>query len=175
MLINGATGFYDAYVSQQDEESQRRADNIRELLDSVKAYEEETEERNKALPEEEKQSPTLANYLQSTMLLSNADTESKDAESKVSLMTVHCAKGLEYDTVFVAGMEAQLFPLEIEGTQFEEEEERRLFYVAMTRAKTKLYLTRADARLKFGQRHMTRPSKFLDELKYPGRKKPKQD
>lgn len=175
MLISGASGFYDAYASQQDEESQRRADNIRELLDSVKAYEEETEERNKALQEADRQAPTLAGYLQSTMLLSNADTESKDAESKVSLMTVHCAKGLEYETVFVAGMESQLFPLEIEGTQFEEEEERRLFYVAMTRAKTKLYLTRAEARMKFGQRKIASPSKFLDELKYPGRKKPKQE
>ena len=97
------------------------------------------------------------------MLLSNADT-GEDASDKVSLMTVHCAKGLEFDTVFVAGMEKRLFPLEIDGDAFEEEEERRLFYVAMTRAKRELILTKAENRLRYGKRQKTSPSPFLKEL-----------
>jgi len=168
--ISDATGFYESYSQETDEDSKKRADNIRELVDSVKSYEEDLASRNEGLPEDQQEGSTLVGYLQNVMLLSNADTEG-DEEGKVSLMTVHCAKGLEYDTVFVAGMEKNLFPLEIDGDDFEEEEERRLFYVAMTRAKRKLVLTRAEYRLKFGQRKYSKPSAFLQELKYAGRKR----
>ena len=162
--ISDATGFYDAYERDADEESKKRADNLRELVDSVRSYEEDCEARNRDLPAEQQEKPTLAGYLQNTMLLSNADNE-EAGEDKVSLMTVHCAKGLEYDTVFVTGMEKGLFPLQFEGDDFEEEEERRLFYVAMTRAKRELLLTRAVSRLKFGKRKEAKPSKFLKEFR----------
>ena len=162
-LISDWAGFYQAYTEEGDEESRKRADNIRELIDSVRSYEEDTELRNASLPEGERITPTLADYLQNIMLLSNADT-GDDSGEKVSLMTVHCAKGLEFDTVFVAGMEKNLFPLSIEGDDFEEEEERRLFYVAVTRAKRDLILTKAENRLKFGMRKKAFPSPFLREL-----------
>lgn len=162
--ISDLTGFYEAYNAETDEESRKRADNLRELIDSVRSYEEDCEARNRDLEETEREKPTLAGYLQNTMLLSNADT-GEAGEDKVALMTVHCAKGLEFDTVFVAGMEKGLFPLEFEGDEFEEEEERRLFYVAMTRAKRNLYLTKATSRIRFGKRKDTRPSKFLTEIR----------
>ena len=161
--ISDLTGFYEAYNSESDDESRKRADNLRELIDSVRSYEEDCEAQNRDLQEAQREKPTLAGYLQNTMLLSNADT-GEAGEDKVALMTVHCAKGLEFDTVFVAGMEKGLFPLEIEGDDFEEEEERRLFYVAMTRAKASLYLTKANSRIRFGKRKDTRPSKFLTEI-----------
>lgn len=157
------TGFYQEYSSETDEDSKKRADNIRELVDSVKSYEEDVEaakEGTEAVPSEQ---PTLSGYLQNVMLLSNADTGEEG--DKVSLMTVHSAKGLEFDTVFIAGMEKNLFPLEIDGDKFEEEEERRLFYVAVTRAKKELIMTKAESRLRFGKRTFTKPSPFLSELR----------
>ena len=162
--ISDAAGFYADYIEADDEDSRKRADNLRELIDSVRSYEEDCEARNAALPEDERETPSLAGYLQNTMLLSNADT-GDDQGDKVSLMTVHCAKGLEFETVFVAGMERDLFPLRFDGGRFEEEEERRLFYVAMTRAKKNLYLTRAESRMHFGKRKNTSPSKFLVEIR----------
>lgn len=162
--ISDAAGFYAEYVQAGDEDSQKRADNLRELIDSVRSYEEDCDKRNEDLPEAERETPTLTGYLQNIMLLSNADT-GDDSGDKVSLMTVHCAKGLEFDTVFVSGMERTLFPLQIEGSRFEEEEERRLFYVAMTRAKNTLTLTRAESRMHFGKRKSNPPSKFLVEIR----------
>ena len=162
--ISDSTGFYEEYRKEQDEESQSRAANLLELVDSVRAYEEDLEARNADLDESQREKPSLAGYLQNIMLLSNADT-GDDSGDKVSLMTVHCAKGLEFDTVFVAGMDESLFPLKIDGDSFEEEEERRLFYVAITRAKKRLVLTRANTRLRFGQRKDMTPSPFLDELR----------
>lgn len=164
-LITDGVGIYADYAKDAgDEESRKRADNIRELVDSVKSYEEDTLSANEGLLEDRRERPTLTGYLQNAMLLSNADTGESGAD-KVSVMTVHCAKGLEYDTVFVAGMDEKLFPLEIDCTEFEREEERRLFYVAMTRAKRKLYLTRAETRMRFGKRERQRPSVFLTELR----------
>ena len=168
--ISDACGFYEDYLAESDEESQKRADNLRELVDSVRAYEEDVEARNASLDEDKKELPTLGGYLQNIMLLSNADTDG-DSTDKVSLMTVHCAKGLEFDTVFVSGMDKTLFPLEIEGSSFEEEEERRLFYVAVTRAKSNLVLTRSDTRMRFGQRKPMNPSPFINELKSKEKKR----
>ena len=162
--ISDAAGFYAEYVQAGDEDSRKRADNLRELIDSVRSYEEDCEAKNQGLPEAEREIPTLTGYLQNIMLLSNADTGDANGD-KVSLMTVHCAKGLEFDTVFVAGMERTLFPLQIEGSRFEEEEERRLFYVAMTRAKNTLTLTRAESRMHFGKRKSNPASKFLVEIR----------
>ena len=160
--ISDKAGFYGQYMLDGDEDSLKRADNIRELVDSVKAYEEELQKRNEAL-EGEKETSTLGGYLQNIMLLSNADTDD-GKDDKVSLMTVHCAKGLEYPTVFIAGMDKTLFPLEIEKTQSELEEERRLFYVAVTRAKKDLVLTRANTRIRYGERKQMQRSPFINEL-----------
>ena len=164
--ISEQVGFYEEYSKDKDEDSQKRADNLRELLDSVKSYEEDIQTFNADLAEKEKKTPTLVGYLQDAMLLTNADTEG-DSNGKVSLMTVHCAKGLEFDTVFVTGMEKGLFPLEIEKTRGEKEEERRLFYVAITRAKRQLYISRAEYRMRFGTRKFAYPSCFLSEIREP--------
>lgn len=161
--IANIAGLYNEYMNDESQESKDRADNIRELIDSVKAYEEDLRVRQKELREEDRERPTLGGYLQTAMLLSNADT-ADDGTDKVNLMTVHCAKGLEYDYVFVTGMEEDLFPLSGESTKSEEEEERRLFYVAVTRAKKSLTITSTVQRMRFGRRQKSLPSRFIDEL-----------
>ena len=161
--ISAMVGIYQEYKNENTEESCSRADNIRELVDSVRSFEDDVMTRNNDLDEANKQDATLAGYLQNVMLLSNADTSDSD-EDRVNLMTVHCAKGLEFPVVFIAGMEEDLFPLNIDHTATEEEEERRLCYVAATRAKTDLILTRAEQRLRFGKRNRTKQSKFIEEL-----------
>lgn len=161
--ITNLIGFYQGYKDEGSEESLNRADNIRELVDSVKAYEDDVMLQNEEITGDAPTDSSLAGYLQNVMLLSNADTSDKN-DNKVNLMTVHCAKGLEFPTVFVAGMEKDLFPLDIEGSPKEEEEERRLFYVAVTRAEKDLILTKADERMRFGKRQTTEPSKFIEEL-----------
>jgi DNA helicase-2/ATP-dependent DNA helicase PcrA len=107
---------------------------------------------------------TLGSYLQQITLLTDADNKDPDADS-VKLMTIHAAKGLEFGCVFAAGLEEMLFPSAMSiNTREELEEERRLFYVVITRAKTKLWITYANTRYKFGQVVQNEPSRFLDEL-----------
>ena len=170
--IANIAGLYNEYMNDGSPEAKDRADNIRELVDSVKAYEEDLRVRQAQLKEEDREPSTLGGYLQTAMLLSNADT-ADDGSDKVNLMTVHCAKGLEYDFVFVTGMEEDLFPLSGEGTKSEEEEERRLFYVAVTRAKKYLTITSTVQRMRFGRRQKSLPSRFIDELL--GTKKQEED
>nr|MCU0404645.1 ATP-binding domain-containing protein [Chitinophagaceae bacterium] len=107
---------------------------------------------------------TLGAYLQNISLLTDADEKDEDADV-VKLMTVHSAKGLEFPCVFVGGMEETLFPSGMSiNTREELEEERRLFYVAVTRAKKKLWLTHAQSRYRFGQLTNNEPSRFLEEI-----------
>ncbi|MBK8090093.1 MAG: ATP-binding domain-containing protein [Chitinophagaceae bacterium] len=107
---------------------------------------------------------TLGSYLQQITLLTDADNKDPDSDS-VKLMTIHAAKGLEFGCVFAAGLEEMLFPNAMSiNTREELEEERRLFYVVITRAKTKLWITYANTRYKFGQIVQNEPSRFLDEL-----------
>lgn len=160
--IVNLVGIYQEYKEDDTEDSRNRADNIRELVDSVKSFEEDVEQANKDL-DDLPMDNSMMSYLQNIMLLSNADT-SDGNENKVSLMTVHCAKGLEYPYVFVAGMEEELFPLNIDQTPKELEEERRLFYVAVTRAEKFLMLTKAQQRMRFGKRNKAKDSIFIDEL-----------
>ena len=150
--ISDLTGFYQAYVEEKTEDGDKRADNIRELVDAAKSYEQDYGK-----------DANLEGFLQDVALLSNADTDAGN-EDRVSLMTVHCAKGLEYQNVIIAGAEDFLFPLRIEKTQKEIEEERRLFYVAVTRAKDNLYITEAKTRIKFGKWQRQKESPFVKEL-----------
>ncbi len=107
---------------------------------------------------------TLGSYLQQITLLTDADNKDPNSDS-VKLMTIHAAKGLEFSCVFAAGLEELLFPNAMSiNTREELEEERRLFYVVITRAKTKLWITYANTRYKFGQIVQNDPSRFLDEL-----------
>jgi DNA helicase-2/ATP-dependent DNA helicase PcrA len=106
----------------------------------------------------------LATYLQQITLLTDADQKDPNADT-VKLMTIHAAKGLEFPVVFVGGLEEGLFPSGLSiNTREELEEERRLFYVAITRAKGRLYLTYANTRYKFGALTANEPSRFIDEI-----------
>ena len=158
----------------QELEGQARAANVQELLDSVAGYVEEVqgEYRNEMLedghgevPDSELPLVTLPAFLENISLLSNVDVAEDETSNKVALMTAHSAKGLEFPYVFVSGMEENLFP---SGgwmlTEPELEEERRLFYVALTRAKTAVALTFAQTRMRNGKHESNAPSRFLREI-----------
>ena len=144
--------------SDNSPENLSRQENVQELLNSMKAFEEDM------LEETGREVVPLTDYLSQVSLLSDTDQE-EDNLPRVTLMTVHAAKGLEFDTIFVTGMEDELFP-NANARYFprEMEEERRLFYVAVTRAKRHCYLTYAKSRFKYGSTEVTTPSPFLDEI-----------
>lgn len=145
------TGYAAALAQEDSQESQDRLENLAELLSAAADY--ETRESV----------PTLAGFLDRTSLLADADQVKDDAP--VILMTLHSAKGLEFDSVFLVGMEEGLVPhtrsLQSPAAL---EEERRLIYVGMTRAMDQLFLTWAQSRQVFGQRRVTEPSRFLSEI-----------
>lgn len=130
-------------------------ENMVELLNGIKEFnEDDTNEVEK----------TLGNYLQDIALLTDADKQDDDND-KVSLMTIHQSKGLEYKNVFVAGLEENLFPSQMSlGSRSDLEEERRLFYVAITRAEEDLTLSFATSRFRFGSLLPCEPSRFIDEI-----------
>lgn len=137
-----------------------RYENVQELLNSIKEFietpmnEEDGEVGDKG----------LGSYLQQIALLTDTEEDKEDADA-VKLMTIHAAKGLEFPVVFLGGLEETLFPSAMSINSREElEEERRLFYVAITRAKQKLYLTHANTRYRFGQLQQNDASRFLDEI-----------
>ena len=139
-------------------ENLSRQQNVEELLNSIKAYETEM------LEETGREVVPLTEYLSQVSLLTDAD-QKEDDTPKVTLMTVHAAKGLEFEAVFVTGMEDELFPnANARYYPKEMEEERRLFYVAVTRAKKYCYLTYAKSRFKYGNIEFCNPSPFLDEV-----------
>jgi len=150
-IIEGTN--YEEYLKQFEEENEanKRIQNIYELINSAILFEESNEDA------------ILSDFLANASL--TTATEHQD-ETSVSLMTIHAAKGLEFDTVILTGMEDGLFPLYRAYENIDEfEEERRLCYVAITRAKKILYITRAESRMLYGKRMNTTPSVFLDELK----------
>jgi len=130
-------------------------ENVVELLNGIKEFvEDDTNEVEK----------TLSNYLQDIALLTDADKQDDHADN-VSLMTIHQSKGLEYKNVFVAGLEENLFPSQMSlGSRSDLEEERRLFYVAITRAEEDLTLSFATSRFRFGSLLPCEPSRFIDEI-----------
>ena len=157
------SGLYLFYKADTSVEGQSRFANVQELLDSVKAYEEEVQAS--AEPEDGPVHVTLADYLENVSLLSNVDVAEDETANRVALMTIHTAKGLEFPYVFVSGMEENLFP---SGgwlvTPKDLEEERRLFYVAITRAMKAVSLSFADTRMRNGKHESNSPSRFLREL-----------
>lgn len=173
------SGIYMFYKSDTSIEGQARMSNVEELLNSVKSYIEERQnemfeemqaEGNVADGDEIAASDlpavTLNDYLENVSLLSAVDVEEgEDGNNKISLMTVHSSKGLEYQYVYVVGMEENLFPsggFLASGTEIEEE--RRLFYVAMTRAKKTLELSFAQTRIRNGKHESNSPSRFVREI-----------
>ena len=147
------TGYAAMLQAKNNIESRTRLENVRELLTSIKGYMENAEGE-----------PTLAGFLDETALYTDLDSHSPD-EDAVVMMTMHSAKGLEFPAVFVVGMEEGIFPgIRAIGEAEEMEEERRLCYVALTRAKERLYLTCASQRMLFGRTSTNRPSRFTGEI-----------
>jgi DNA helicase-2/ATP-dependent DNA helicase PcrA len=136
-----------------------RYENIQELFNSIKEWTESPSNEDGELGDK-----SLGSYLQQITLLTDADDD-KENSDVVKLMTIHAAKGLEFNCVFVGGIEETLFPSGMSiNTREELEEERRLFYVAVTRAKKHLWLTYANTRYRFGQLVQNEPSRFIEEL-----------
>lgn len=162
MTIARSTGILEELFKDKTIEGISRYENLQELLNGIKEY---TELPKPELAEDEVAPENdLAAYLQQISLLTDQD-EDKDDRDKVKLMTVHSAKGLEFPVVFVVGMEENLFPSAMSvNTRDDLEEERRLLYVAITRAEKKLYLTHAKMRYRFGSLTYCEPSRFLDEI-----------
>lgn len=147
-----ATGLIDMYKQIDSTEMTEKLNNINQLLNDIILFARDNPNQ------------TLSDYLQQISLLTDFDTKTFDGQT-VSLMTLHTAKGLEFPVVFITGLEKGLTPLQRSNNSFdEEEEERRLFYVGMTRAKNRLFLTYARQRARFGNYQYQSPSTFLLEI-----------
>jgi len=137
-----------------------RYENVQELLNSIKEFTERPDEDGVL----ESETKGLGNYLQQITLLTDADEKDPNADT-VKLMSIHAAKGLEFSCVFAAGLEEMLFPNAMAiNTREELEEERRLFYVVITRAKQRLWITYANTRYRFGSLVQNEPSRFIEEI-----------
>ena len=160
--IATSSGILKMYRDEDVPESVSRVENIEELLNGIKEFSEKGAAANEG--DLEKQG-TLEEFMQDVALLTNQDNESEEDNDKVTMMTIHSAKGLEFPYVYVVGLEENLFPsIQSISTRTELEEERRLFYVAVTRAEKHLTLCCAESRYRWGQFTMTEPSRFLEEI-----------
>lgn len=149
----------DIYKSgSRDPEDLARQENLEELLGGMQSFVEECREEGR------EQEAYLSDYLQGVALLTDLDSKGDDDEPRVSLMTVHASKGLEFPTVFVVGLEENIFPSAIVSTLRELEEERRLLYVAITRAEKHCVLTSAKNRFRYGKMEFGNPSRFIKEI-----------
>ena len=160
ILVGKSTSMVKELFNDKTTEGLARYENVQELLNSIKEFTETP------MNEEDGEvgDKSLGSYLQQIVLLTDADDDDKN-QDVVKLMTIHAAKGLEFPVVFVGGLEETLFPNSMSiNTREELEEERRLFYVAITRAKSKLYLSFCNARYRFGQLQQNDSSRFLDEI-----------
>jgi DNA helicase-2/ATP-dependent DNA helicase PcrA len=158
--VGKQTAFVKELFNDKSTEGVQRYENVQELLNSIKEFTETPSNEESG----EVGDKGLAAYLQQITLLTDADEKDPNADT-VKLMTIHAAKGLEFPVVFVGGLEEGLFPNAMSiNTREELEEERRLFYVAITRAKGRLYLSYANTRYKFGTLQQNEPSRFIDEV-----------
>jgi DNA helicase II / ATP-dependent DNA helicase PcrA len=159
-MIIKSSGIYGELKADRSAEGTSRFQNIEELLNSIQEYidKKKVDNPNVFIP--------LSDYLENIALLSTQDTGGDDDKvPKVNLMTIHAAKGLEFDVVFIAGAEEGLFPGIFSTFNPDDiEEERRLFYVALTRARTKLVITYASMRYKFGEVSFPNPSRFISDI-----------
>ena len=160
------SGLIGSYRMNPSPESENALENINELLSSMQNFKEERivlayeEDDGEADAE-----PTVEEWLQNISLMTDMDKEGEDSKNRVVLMTVHSAKGLEFDTVFIVGVEENLFPSLMSATSQEKlEEERRLFYVAVTRARKKAFVSFARQRFKWGNTEFCSPSRFITEM-----------
>ncbi len=162
-----ASGIIKALREEDDPESAERIENIDELMNSVQEFcedEQEIPEGPEAQEAPSKSFRTLDEFLQQVLLYTSEDKDKDKDANKVSLMTIHAAKGLEFPYVYVVGMEEQLFPSFLASSRAELEEERRLFYVAVTRAEKQVTLSYAQTRFNNGQRMGGEVSRFVEEI-----------
>ena len=149
------SGLYNLYKNDESLEGINRIQNIEELLNGIKDFV-ENNEKNQA---------SVSSFLQDVALATDQDNDTND-DNKVSLMTVHLAKGLEFPYVYIVGLEENLFPSAMNlNSRTELEEERRLFYVALTRAEKKIYLSYVLSRYRWGKPVDSEKSRFIDEIK----------
>ncbi|MFN5621030.1 MAG: ATP-dependent helicase [Flavobacteriales bacterium] len=170
--IASESGLLKELYSDKTPEGLARYENIQELLNGMKEFSDRED------PEFPERIPALGDFLIDIALLTDADNEKEDDQGKVSMMTIHAAKGLEFPYVNIVGMEEQLFPSQMSMNSREElEEERRLFYVALTRAEKKATLSYALTRYRWGQLQHCEASRFIEEidaqyLEMPGPERP---
>ncbi len=147
-----ATGMIHQYEAEATEEADSRIDNIYELLNGIREYQGRSEE------------PSLAGFLEEVALVTDID-DLEAGRQQVTLMTCHSAKGLEFPVVFLTGLEEGLFPLiRQDSDESGVEEERRLFYVGLTRARKKAFISYCNARRRYGETLLTKPSRFINEI-----------
>jgi DNA helicase-2/ATP-dependent DNA helicase PcrA len=151
------TGYLEALAAERTVEAEGRAENLEELVGVAAEFDVNREQ------EGEGETPPLEEFLQQISLYTEQDGL-REEESLITLMTLHNAKGLEYDTVFIVGCEDGAFPHMRALEEGGEEEERRLCYVGITRARQRLYMTWARERRLFGRAERNLPSRFIDEL-----------
>ena len=158
--VASTSGILKELFSDRTPEGISKYENIQELLNGLKEFSENENEL-----EEDVTPRGLPEFLQDVALLTNADNEKDEDKNKVTLMTIHASKGLEFPHVFIVGLEENLFPSQLSLTSRADlEEERRLFYVAVTRAEKSLTLSYAVSRYKFGTAQFNEPSRFLSEI-----------
>ena len=163
--VASRTGILAQYRQDNTPESQSAIDNIEELLNTMQLFKEQREAEIRNGEREESEQPTVEEWMQNIMLLTDMDNEEEGEDDKVTLMTVHSSKGLEYKYVYIVGCEENLFPSQraLESADGLEEE-RRLFYVALTRAKCEATLSYCEMRFKWGNMEFSTPSRFLKEI-----------
>ncbi|MBN2521190.1 MAG: UvrD-helicase domain-containing protein [Bacteroidales bacterium] len=156
--IASSTGILKELHEERTPESLSRYENIQELLNGIKEF-------SLNFLEENGKKAILTDYIENVALLTDADNEKPEDFNKVTIMTIHSAKGLEFKNVFIAGAEEDLFPSPMSlGNPNDLEEERRLFYVALTRAKHRAFISFAESRYKWGNLNNCSPSRFIKEI-----------
>ncbi|MBL3656419.1 ATP-dependent helicase [Fulvivirga sediminis] len=154
-LIAKGSGILKTLYEDKTVEGLSRYENVQELLNAVKEF----------VDDPDKEDKSLGSFLQEIALITGVDNDKDDDDDKVTMMTIHMAKGLEFKNVYIVGMEEDLFPSQMMlSSRADLEEERRLFYVAITRAEHKLYLSYALSRYRFGRLKNCEPSRFIDEI-----------
>jgi DNA helicase-2/ATP-dependent DNA helicase PcrA len=160
-LVNSiikTTGVISDTFTDRSQENISRQENVQELLKAIHEFCESKQA-------EGIQTPSLSDYLAEIALLTDQDTENNMSDqNKVTLMTVHTAKGLEFKAVFIVGMEEELFPSPFSESEHDLEEERRLFYVAITRAEELCYISYAKSRFRNGKTNFSNPSRFIQDI-----------
>lgn len=156
-FIAKETGILKELHNEKSVEGLTRYENVQELLNGIRVYVDERLQQGESVH--------LSNFLEEVALITDQDTEKDEDKNKVVMMTIHSSKGLEFKNVFIVGVEEDLFPSFMSSSSQQElEEERRLFYVAITRAEANLYISYTENRYRWGQLKIAKPSRFIGEI-----------